>query len=218
MMKILCVGYRDWALIIYDKLAKNYHDGEIVVIRSYDEYSDSFVKDYNPDLILFYGWSWKVSDEIISHYKCLMLHPSNLPKYRGGSPIQNQIIDGIKDTKISIFEMNSEMDSGDILIQESLSLRGDILDIFSRMSSIGLELSLKIFNNAFVKIKQDGSNATYCKRRSCSDSEITTYELLNKSSEYLHNKVRMSTGPYPNAFILDRHGKKIFILKTKLEK
>ena len=44
-----------------------------------------------PDIVLFYGWSWKVSEKLINKFDCLMLHPSPLPKYRGGSPIQNQI-------------------------------------------------------------------------------------------------------------------------------
>lgn len=217
MNKILCVGYRDWAIKIYNDLLERFPDKEIHIISCKDDYQDSFVDEYNPDLILFYGWSWLVSENIISEYRCLMLHPSNLPKYRGGSPIQNQIIDGVLDSKVSIFEMSFELDSGDILAQQDLSLRGNIHDIFQRMSSIGLELTIGILENKFKRVRQDETKATYCKRRNSSDSEITRYELLNKSADYIHNKVRMLTGPYPSAFFLDKDGKKIFILETKLE-
>ena len=51
-----------------------------------------------------------------------MLHPSDLPKFRGGSPIQNQIINGVKKTKISIFRINSEIDAGDIVAKAPLDL------------------------------------------------------------------------------------------------
>ena len=44
-----------------------------------------------------------------------MLHPSSLPQYRGGSPIQNQIIDGIKESEVCIFKMEKEIDSGQII-------------------------------------------------------------------------------------------------------
>ena len=42
--------------------------------------------------MLFYGWSWKIEEEIYANYMSIMLHPSDLPKFRGGSPIQNQIL------------------------------------------------------------------------------------------------------------------------------
>ena len=59
--------------------------------------SENFAKKalkYNPTYILFYGWSKIIDNKIINDFECIMLHPSPLPKYRGGSPIQNQIING----------------------------------------------------------------------------------------------------------------------------
>ena len=81
MKNILCVGYRDWALNIYEKITQNYSGGDVNIIASHDKYSDSLVIEFNPDLILFYGWSWMISKDIIDKYKCIMLHPSSLPKY-----------------------------------------------------------------------------------------------------------------------------------------
>ena len=92
-MRIACVTYRDWALEIYDSLARQV-DHVMLIIRSKEQYSEELIKDFKPDLILFYGWSWLVGEDLITQYKCVMLHPSPLPKYRGGSPIQNQIING----------------------------------------------------------------------------------------------------------------------------
>ena len=61
---------------------------------------------------MFYGWSWIVSKDLIENFTCLMLHPSPLPLYRGGSPLQNQIIEGKKTSKVSIIIMTEELDAG----------------------------------------------------------------------------------------------------------
>ena len=59
-----------------------------------------------------------------------MLHPSPLPKYRGGSPIQNQIIDGKLHSAVTIFLMDNGIDTGPIAEQKYLSLEGTIEKIF----------------------------------------------------------------------------------------
>ena len=87
-----------------------------------------------PEIIFFPDWSWIIPNEIISNYKCICFHESNLPKFRGGSPIQNQIIRGITKTKTTAFIMNEKIDAGDIILQKNLSLEGSIQEIFSRMS------------------------------------------------------------------------------------
>ena len=211
MKKILCVGYRKWALNIYSKIAKNYKDGDVRVIKSYDEYCDSFVRGYNPDYILFYGWSWIVDKDIIGDYKCIMLHPSKLPKYRGGSPIQNQIIRGVNDSAVTLFIMNEEMDSGDIVFQESMSLSGSIDDIFNRIEGLGYKGTMQFLDDPTDGVKQIEEDATYFKRRTEQQSEITLDELKRESAEYLYNKIRMLGDPYPNAFIRTRDNKKLLI-------
>ena len=211
MKKILCVGYRKWALNIYSKIAKNYKDGDVRVIKSYDEYCDSFVRGYNPDYILFYGWSWIVDKDIIGDYKCIMLHPSKLPKYRGGSPIQNQIIRGVNDSAVTLFIMNEEMDSGNIVFQESMSLSGSIDDIFNRIEGLGYKGTMQFLDDPTDGVKQIEEDATYFKRRTEQQSEITLDELKRESAEYLYNKIRMLGDPYPNAFIRTRDNKKLLI-------
>ena len=92
-MKIGLVGYRKWALDIYDHIEKT-HDHEFLRFNSKDEFSEKKLISFNPDYILFYGWSWIVPTNLVKNFNCVMLHPSPLPKYRGGSPLQNQIING----------------------------------------------------------------------------------------------------------------------------
>ena len=66
-----------------------------------------------------------------------MLHPSPLPKYRGGSPIQNQIINGEKNSAVTLFKMTRNLDDGDIYKQIPFSLKGSLDDIFNRIIKLG---------------------------------------------------------------------------------
>ena len=167
----------------------------------------NYIKKINPKLIFFPDWSWIIPNEIVQKYKCICFHESNLPKFRGGSPIQNQIIRGIKNTKTSSFIMNEKLDAGDILLQKDLSLEGSLDDIFSRMISNDYFLINKIINGKFKKQKQTGKITTY-KRRKPKESELIS---LDFSKKYLYDFIRMLADPYPNAFI--KIGKKKIIFK-----
>jgi methionyl-tRNA formyltransferase len=214
-MRVACVGYRSWALNIYDHLA-DVLDDVFLIFRTRAQYDEEVLKDFRPDLVLFYGWSWHVAERIINDYKCLMLHPSPLPKYRGGSPIQNQIINGEKSSKVSIFLMNNEIDAGDIVAQENISLEGSIYDIFNRIEDAGIRLTLNLIDIGLNPVAQNHGEATYCKRRTPEDSEITLEELSVRKANYLFNKIRMLGDPYPNAFIRTVDGKKLLIKDAEI--
>jgi methionyl-tRNA formyltransferase len=215
-MRIACVGYRDWALNIYDSLAKS-TDDTYLIFRSKLEFNEHSLRDFKPDLILFYGWSWYVSEKLLSDYTCLMLHPSPLPKYRGGSPIQNQIIAGEKKSKVSIFIMNGEIDAGDIVGQDNISLEGALDSIFKQIEIVGIRLTLKIIKNGMKAKPQNHSDATYFERRNKADSEITIDEITDRSAEFLYNKIRMLHDPYPNAYIKTKDGKRLMIITARIE-
>mgnify|MGYP003683918595 FL=1 len=130
---------------------------------------DAFqLKEFKPDLILWYGWSWMVDETFVNNYESVMLHPSPLPKYRGGSPIQNQIINGEKIGAVTLFKMNEELDKGDIYQQLPMSLTGTLDDIFRRISDLGFAATCDIINNNYTLRTQDESKSSYYKRRSCS--------------------------------------------------
>ncbi len=207
-MKILCIGYRSWALNIYKSLLE-FPDYSILIIQDKNKFTYELTSAFQPDFILAYGWSWFIPSSIVNEFKCVMLHPSPLPKYRGGSPIQNQIIDGVTDSAVTLFLMNSELDSGDIIDQANLSLSGSINKIFDDIESIGFDLTHKFLRDGFQLKPQDNVKATYRKRRQPFESEITHEELLTKSASFLYNKIRMLQDPYPNAFIKTSDNKKL---------
>jgi methionyl-tRNA formyltransferase len=215
-MRVACIGYRTWALKIYTGLIESTNN-TFLMIRDKNEISYTEFEAFKPELILFYGWSNYVPKEIIKKYTCLMLHPSPLPKFRGGSPIQNQIIRGITDSAVTIFRMNEEVDSGEIWASEYLNLDGGIADIFDRISEIGLRLSMKILNRDFQPYKQNDSESSFYPRRKPEESEITMKEVKQETGIYLFNKIRMLQYPYPNAFIKTKDGFKLRILKAELD-
>jgi len=214
MKKILCITYRSWASEIYNSLSSALPNLDFKIINNKADYDESIIDEFNPDIILWYGWSWIVPDRILDKYMSLCLHPSPLPKYRGGSPIQNQIIAGEKISAVTIFKMGKGLDDGDIISQSILSLEGDIKDIFKRMSDLGFSSTFEIITNGYLLREQDHKQATNCKRRKPSDSEITIHEIKNNTAEYLNNKIRMLTDPYPNAFIKCKDGTKLYLIKS----
>lgn len=202
---VIC-AYRSYALELYDKLSKKYKN--FVLIKDRKKLNYNYIKKINPTIIFFPDWSWMVPSEIITNFKCVCFHESNLPKFRGGSPIQNQIIRGIKKTKTTAFAMTNELDAGDILLQKDLSLEGSIDVIFSRMLTNDYEMINKIIKGLYKPKKQSGKPTTF-KRRKPEQSEL---KHLNYSKPYLYNFIRMLGEPYPNAFI--RIGTKQIVFKS----
>lgn len=215
-MKVLFCGYREWAINVIDELDKSYFQHKTIL---HNTDLKTQILNYNPDIIFFIGWSWIVPKEIVTKYNSICIHPSELPKYRGGSPIQNQIIDGVTTSAVTLFRMDQNLDAGDIVIQKELSLEGDLKDILDRIKNISINLINivinKANNNKLEYFKQDESKATYCKRRKPEDSEITMYDLQSQTAEQIHNKVRCLQDPYPNAYITLGNGEKLYILKTQ---
>lgn len=216
-MRIACIGYRDWALDIYRNLEKELHEHTFLFQLSEPEFCGDAIAEFSPDLILFYGWSKIIPDNLVAKYNCLMLHPSPLPRYRGGSPLQNQIIRGEIKSAVTIFLMDQGIDTGPIAKQSELDLSGTLSEIFERISVIGLRLTLDIVREGLNVYAQDEAKATQFKRRKPHESEITIEELTNQSSLYLYNKIRMLQDPYPNPFIKTIDGKKIIIKGVEID-
>lgn len=203
-MYIFCC-HRDWTKKLFEKLLKKYN---MHLITSPKELTFKKVKRINPEFIFFPDWSWIVPSKIINNYSCICFHESDLPKFRGGSPIQNQIINGIKKTKTTAFLMDDGLDTGDILLKKPLSLDGSVNEIFDRMITNDYKMIVDIINKKYT-IKRQYGTSTVFKRRKPKESEL---EHLNHSNLYLYNFVRMLEDPYPNAFI--KIGKKKIIFKS----
>lgn len=135
-------------------------------------------------------------------YKAINVHASLLPKLRGGAPIHHAIIDGYRETGITIMYMNEFMDEGDIISQESIKI--DEVDnmgtLHDKLSLLGSDLLLRtlpsIFNNTNKSIKQNSEEATYAyniKR----ENELIDF---NKTAEEVFNQIR-GLYPFPISYL-----------------
>ena len=221
MSKVWFCGYRDWALQIYEGVV-SVNETPITLVDSeeaFDRISPMFGVG---DLVFFVGWSWIVSKEITQKCNCVCLHPSPLPKYRGGSPIQHQIINGEDHSAVTLFCMDEYVDKGPIVFSKSFSLEGSLDAVFSRIVDVGRIGINKIINQHINHLFPPGSpqkeeDKTYYKRRSPEMSEIKLMDLLGYTAEEIYNKVRALQDPYPNAFILCRDGTKLYITEAHHE-
>jgi len=205
MVYLFC-AHRDWAKILYQKLSKRYKS--IILLTDPSNLTPRYLKKISPKYIFFPDWSWIIPKDIVNNYNCICIHESNLPKFRGGSPIQNQIIRGIKKTKSTAFFMTEGLDDGDILIQKSLSLEGSLEKIFERMIKNDYDMIVNILKGSYKRKKQKGK-PTIFKRRKPEQSELKD---INFSKKYLYDFIRMLAVPYPNAFV--KIGKRKIIFKS----
>ena len=216
MKNILICGYRDWAFNLFNNVTNSVIEKCIYVDDK--DLLEEMIDTYNPIYIFFIGWSWIIEDDIINNYPCICLHPSPLPKYRGGSPIQHQIINGEIESAVTLFKMDKGIDTGDILFQKKFSLLGDLKDIYNQISEVGTIGVIDIIENGYQSItKQNENDATFYKRRKPSMSEIKLEDFSNFTAKELHNKIRSLQNPYPNSFIVCKDGTKLFLTNSKVD-
>ena len=131
------------------------------------EYAE--VLSYEPDLVITSAYGQIIPSEILDYpkYKCINTHGSLLPFYRGGAPIQRSIINGDKETGMTIMYMNEKMDEGDILYQKAIpiDIHDTSADMFDKLSVLALEMLReflpKLFAGDINPEKQDNDKATY---------------------------------------------------------
>ena len=213
-MKVLIYAYRDWALNVAKKLCEL--DEINVVIKSTDDnYSE--IRSEHYDLIILIGWSDILPLELVSKFEIFGVHPSDLPNYSGGSPIQNQINDGIISTNNTIFQLNEKLDEGLIWLKYPLSLKGNnIQEIFCNIEKSSYELVKRfILNKTSIKPSPQPRHQKKYKRRAFEDGKIIPEPISVKELLRIYNQIRCLGKPYPSAYIEDSDGNKLFFDKVR---
>ncbi len=198
------------------KLAIDYNVDVYQPTKIKEEYEK--ILNYKPDIIITCAYGQILPNEILNYpkYGCINVHGSLLPKYRGGAPIHHAIINGEKETGITIMYMDSKMDSGDIIYQSKIEIGdNDNLDkIYKEMSFLGartlLEILPQIFEGTNSRIKQDETLVSFGLNITKEEEKID----FNQSSLRIHNKIRgLSSIPGAYALINDKRMK---IYESKL--
>lgn len=198
-MNIVICTLKSWnienAYALKDKYGKTH---SITVIQEKAELNMDKLNLIKPDYVFFPHWSYIIPKEIYENYKCIVFHMTDLPYGRGGSPLQNLIVRGIKKTKISAIRVTKEIDGGSIYIKENLELLGSAANIFKSASDIIFNKMIPyIIENDPTPYEQTGESVIF-KRRTPKDSEILSDYSIEKIYDYIR---MMDAEGYPNAFI-----------------
>jgi methionyl-tRNA formyltransferase len=211
--------------IIYSPVKQFGLDNDIEVIqpkRMKDEEVIDKIKEVNPDLIVVVAYGKILPKEIIDipKYGIINVHSSLLPKYRGASPIHSAILNGDKESGVSIMYIEEGLDSGDVILKETCEITeddtlGTLHDRLKELGAIGLEKALKLIEVGEVKAeKQDDSKATFVKPITKEQAKID----WNNTKEVIFNQIR-GLNPFPGAYTHNEKNENIKIYKSeKLEK
>ena len=198
-MKVLIATIKSWNIENTYKLVDKYsHAHEIKLISNQPDLLEKVVYKFDPDYIFFPHWSYMIPESIFSCWNCIVFHMTDLPFGRGGSPLQNLIIRGFRETKISAIQVSKELDSGPIYMQSMLSLEGSAEDIFKRASRIIFEEMIPKFLTKKLVLKEQSGEVTVFKRRSPKESELQEDMDLCMIYDYIR---MLDAEGYPNAFL-----------------
>ena len=171
--------------------------------RIKDETFANTLREINPDVIVVAAYGKILPKNIIRlpRYGCINVHASLLPRYRGAAPINWAIINGEKETGITIMQMDEGLDTGSILLQKGIEItKEDTAGALSnKLSKIGAELLIEGLNaiekGEIKPIPQDNSMASYAPMLKKEDGQID----WTKGAEDIYNMVR-GMDPWPGAF------------------
>lgn len=195
-LNYLVVSHKSWTQKIFDETISKY-SGQWFFIEDKKELNITTINNINPRYIFFLHWSWKVPYEIINNYECVCFHMTDVPYGRGGSPLQNLIIRGHQQTKLTALQMTEEFDAGAVYLKEDLCLSGNAEEIYIRATNLSATMIKQIIEQEISPIPQKGEVVNF-KRRKPDESKIPKLDSLLS----LHDFMRMLDAEgYPKAFI-----------------
>lgn len=174
--------------------------------------------DSNPDIIVTCAYGQIIPKVLLDYpeYGCINVHASLLPKLRGGAPIHKAIIDGYKETGVTIMYMDVKMDSGDIITQSKteINLDDNLEKLHDRLSIMGKNLLLEtlpsIFNKTNNRTIQNDLEVTYAYNIKREEENIN----FNLTTRQIYNLIR-GLNPTPSAFCI-LEGEEIKVYNSRI--
>ena len=183
----------------FEQIRKSNYGFKFILINSKDELTFEKILNINPKYIFVVHWPWLVSKNITSNFPVVLFHMTDLPYGRGGSPLQNLIINGHKKTQISAIKMTEELDAGDVYFKTPMSLNGTAQQIYNRTSRIIFNRMIPRFLAREIAPQKQEGIPTYFNRRNPKQSEIN---LKESDINSLYDFIRMlDDDEYPRAFL-----------------
>ena len=178
----------------------------------------AIVRELQPELIVVAAYGRILPEDILTlpPFGSINVHSSVLPKYRGAAPINWAILDGQKETGVTIMYMTRDLDAGDIVCSKKTDIMPDedAQELTHRLALLGadaLEDAIeKIADGTAVRTPQDHSASTYAPMLSKDLSPMD----WTRSAQALHDQVR-GLIPWPCAS-MGLGGKKVKVFKTRM--
>ena len=178
------------------------------------------IAELGPDCLIVASYGKMLPRELLAVAKKLPfnIHPSLLPKYRGAAPIARQILDGEKETGVTIAKITSQLDAGEIIKQEKMIVEdNDNAEILEeKLASLGSRLILEVLNSVSEEkiklIPQDESKASYAHKLDKNMGQIN----WTKSANEILQQIR-GLNPWPSAYTFFQN-KRIKILDAQQSK
>lgn len=160
------------------------------------------IRELAPNLIVVAAYGRILPDEILDYPAkgCINVHSSLLPRYRGAAPINWAILNGDRESGVTIMHMATELDAGDIISQVSTPIDPDetVETLHDRLADLGAELLVQtveqIADGTAQRIPQNADQVTYAPMLS---RELSPMDWTKKARN-LHDQVR-GLIPWPAA-------------------
>ena len=195
---VICTQ-KSWNIENAEKLKAKYDRVyDISVITEKDQLCPEVLKKIRPEYIFIPHWSYIIPESVFGTWPCVVFHMTDLPFGRGGSPLQNLIVRGFTETKLSAIRVDEGLDTGDIYLKEDLDLSGSADEILRRASDIIFTKMIPyLLEQKPVPVPQSGEAVTF-KRRKPEDGRL----LPEMDSKTIYDYIRMLDGEgYPPAFL-----------------
>ena len=188
-----------------NKITKFCEENKLYHIRTKDPNTDPMLANLKPDLAVIAGFSKRLSENLLRlpRITTINLHAGKLPQYRGGSPLNWQMINDEKFAWCSVIEASERFDEGPVLMEQSIQLNDQktIADLHHEANLIFRELTVRtveaLAQNSAKKREQIHQDAVYWHQRNDGDGRI---DWRSMKARQVFNLVRALTRPYPGAF------------------
>lgn len=164
---------------------------------------EEWLRNEKPDVcvLVAYGRILKQAILDVPARGFVNVHPSLLPKHRGPSPIHTAVLNGDTETGVTIMQLDSGTDTGDIMLQKEIPLPplATTLDMAMELATLGAEMVIETLDQiqagTATHLKQDGSLVTHTRMFTKQDGAVN----WGRTAEDIHNLIRASI-PWPVAF------------------
>lgn len=196
MRKFILLSEKSWHDDLFIQLSARSNESW-KRIRFKNEFTVDTLSSFRPEKIFIPHWSYIIPKEIWINFDCVVFHMTDLPFGRGGSPLQNLIVKGFKETKISAIKVSEGIDTGDIYIKSDLDLSGTAKEIFMRSVPIIKKMISSIIDLHLEPYSQKGEVVQFVRRRP-EQSDISSLSSISEVYDYIR---MLDCEGYPNAFL-----------------